>query len=58
MLNGALVKDMVNNFSSESKKTWNFLIEKIEILVVKNISSLNFAKLSKLFRSTKEQECC
>ena len=51
MLHGALVIDMVNNSVGESKtnfsrlrKAWNVLIEIIEILVVKNISPLKFAK--------------
>ena len=43
MLNGALVIEMVNNYFTESKKNY-VLIEKNEILVVKNIPPLNFAK--------------
>ena len=43
MLNGALVIEMVNNYFTESKKNY-VLIEKNEILVVQNISPLNFAK--------------
>ena len=43
MLNRAPVIEMVNNYFTESKKNY-VLIEKNEILVVQNISPLNFAK--------------
>ena len=47
VLNGALVIEIFNNSSSESKinyKAKNVLIEKIEIWAVKNIFPLNFTK--------------
>ena len=47
MLNGALMIEVVNNSFEKLwsfEKAWNVLIKKIEILIVKNVSPLNFAK--------------
>ena len=47
MLNGALMIEVVNNPFEKLwsfEKAWNVLIKKIEILVVKNVSPVNFAK--------------
>ena len=47
MLNGALMIEVVNNSFEKLwsfDKAWNVLIKKIEILVVKNVSPVNFAK--------------
>ena len=47
MLNGALMIELVNNSFEKLwsfEKAWNVLIKKIEILVVKNVSPVNFAK--------------
>ena len=47
MLNGALMIEVVNNSFEKLwsfEKVWNVLIKKIEILVVKNVSPVNFAK--------------
>ena len=47
MLNGALMIEVVNNSFEKLwsfEKAWNVLIKKIEILVVKNVSPVNFAK--------------
>ena len=47
MLNGVLMIEVVNNSFEKLwsfEKAWNVLIKKIEILVVKNVSPVNFAK--------------
>ena len=65
MLSGTLVIEMVNKAFSESKKNFGhltkrkrFYSKKYKDMVSEKYISTSFRKISKLFRSAKEQQGC